>query len=655
MTYFKYVERDVKDQINWAEVGKGVTDMLKAETIARENEKAAIAERSRKFGEQLSNAPTGDYDAGNTFIGDYSNGMQEYRLLQDRLLQTGELSLRDYTRNRQNNTSGTTQMFDLAKEYQAEYTEKMKRWDGDESSFREVWEMEQTEGLANLRNVGAYINPTNGVVSIGKRDSSTGDISSNPSDFATVPELRSRLKQKYDRFDLNGFADASADSLGEIENSTVFRANEGQLNTIVTEVNAMKGNYTDEEKAFVATYNEWEDAEADIVLGNKNKVSSVLTDRGKKAPNGKAYTFTYNQEEFENQPEDGNLIFLAREEVKMKDGTIVDGVIAGTPVFTKQQEEDVKNTVKMAIRARIDQKRTTKSAGSTPFEPPANQARGDSEDLQVSVVNNFAKLYYGTKEEKLAAANALRGFNPNVGEIRLSDDGEGIVIDFNDGRDSETILFGEDQRAFVESGMNFALPDKNKIADINEVISRGNVNFDKPLLKGTDYAFSSKGQGEVKLPFEEAFKQNEGAKFDLVTLTKDAGAAISEAQEEAAESELKKQISALPGLEKVSVRDFNVGMGLVVTVPANNEAGTPRKRFDIDLSDATKAKEELEKVKEFLVNLSFNQQNFLLDEDAKDRYTDDFGKRKEKPTNQTNQNTPPPNTNNPPPRPPGQD
>ena len=122
MTYFKYVERDVKDQINWAEVGKGVTDMLKAETVARETKKAEIAERSRKFGEQLSNSPTGDYDAGNTFMRDYSTGMQEYRLLQDRLLQTGQLSLGDYTRNRQNNTSGTTQMFDLAKEY---YLEKI--------------------------------------------------------------------------------------------------------------------------------------------------------------------------------------------------------------------------------------------------------------------------------------------------------------------------------------------------------------------------------------------------------------------------------------------------------------------------------------------------------------------------------------------------
>ena len=29
--------------------------------------------------------------------------------------------------------------------------------------------MEQAEGLGNLRDVGGYINPTNGVISIGKK------------------------------------------------------------------------------------------------------------------------------------------------------------------------------------------------------------------------------------------------------------------------------------------------------------------------------------------------------------------------------------------------------------------------------------------------------------------------------------------------------
>lgn len=629
MTYFKYVERDVKDQINWAEVGKGVTDMLKAETVARETKKAEIAERSRKFGEQLSNSPTGDYDAGNTFMRDYSTGMQEYRLLQDRLLQTGQLSLGDYTRNRQNNTSGTTQMFDLAKEYQAEYSEKMKRWDGNESSFREVWEMEQAEGLANLRNVGAYINPTNGVVSIGKRDDS-GAISGNPNEFATVPELRSRLKQKYNRFDLDGEATASANSLGEIENSEVFRASEGNLNTIVTEVNAMKGNYTDEQKEFVATYNDWENAEADKFMDNPNNISSILTDRGKKAPNGKAYTFTYDKDAFDNQGAGGNLIYLNRD--------AKSGVISGAPVFTPEQEKDVKSTIKMAIRARIDQKRTTKSAGNTPFDPPANVARGDKIETAANVVTNFNILRTGNKEQKLQAANSLRGYNDNINTIELSEDGNGIRITYKSGRNPETIPFGEDPRAFIEAGVNFVLPQKDRVADINEVFKASNIKFENGqyvfgnTLEGTDYAFSSAGEQTTVLPFDEAFTNYESSKINVNEVFNAAGYDqqdfdgdnMTTDQEDAAVTKLQTMVRSIPQGDKIKITEFGTGRGINIQIPSATRDGQFDK-YAINLKEGSAAKEELQEVVKLIINYSLGKQRLLLDPEAQEKYSANYG------------------------------
>jgi len=121
-TYFNYAERNAQDQINWAEVGKNMSDMLLEEARIREEKKAAIDKASREFGEVLSNAPTGDYDAGNTFALDYANSAQEIRLMQDRLLKSGQLSVKDYLIARQNVNTGTNQIFDLAKEYQNEYT-----------------------------------------------------------------------------------------------------------------------------------------------------------------------------------------------------------------------------------------------------------------------------------------------------------------------------------------------------------------------------------------------------------------------------------------------------------------------------------------------------------------------------------------------------
>ena len=39
-TYYKYAERNVDSQVNWAEVGKGISDMLADEVKIREEKKS---------------------------------------------------------------------------------------------------------------------------------------------------------------------------------------------------------------------------------------------------------------------------------------------------------------------------------------------------------------------------------------------------------------------------------------------------------------------------------------------------------------------------------------------------------------------------------------------------------------------------------------
>ena len=39
-TYYKYAERSADSQVNWAEVGKGISDMLADEVKIREEKKA---------------------------------------------------------------------------------------------------------------------------------------------------------------------------------------------------------------------------------------------------------------------------------------------------------------------------------------------------------------------------------------------------------------------------------------------------------------------------------------------------------------------------------------------------------------------------------------------------------------------------------------
>ena len=58
-TFYKYAERDVDSQINWTEVGIGISEMLKGEAASREAKKALIDQQTRALGQQLANAPQG--------------------------------------------------------------------------------------------------------------------------------------------------------------------------------------------------------------------------------------------------------------------------------------------------------------------------------------------------------------------------------------------------------------------------------------------------------------------------------------------------------------------------------------------------------------------------------------------------------------------
>jgi len=628
MTYFKYVEREVDNQVNWAEIGKNMTDMLKNEAEARFKKRKEIADASREYGEELSNSPTGDFDAGNTFAANYANDMQQYRLMQDRMLQNGDLSLRDYTRNRQNSVDGTKQVFDLAKEYQAEYKTKMDRWQNSESSKYEQWSMEQAEGLNNLGTVGTFINPTNGVLSIGKKVPGKGgvmELSKDPNDFVTVAELRNRLKQQYDRYDVDGAAKNAANQLGVVQEDVVKYASEGNLNTIISKIDAKEGNYGLEGEQFAATYKEWEEDQVSAMMVNGFNVMSVLTDRKVTNPaTGEEYLPTFDEEAAKKDP---NLIFIDRSTNP-----------AGVPKFTDEQEKVVRETLKIAIRAQIDEKTTAKSAGFTTRETATSVAQGNRETQEESIVTEFSRLFYDTADGKKTAADAIRAYNPNIKSILPSDDGNSITFTMKDGSFETIRLDDTNEIDFIKRGANFALPEGKKIADIDEVVKRsGKFKYDDKgnvvLRPFTTFDFTSESGALQQLPFDEAFIRNEGAKFDGNIITADAGAAMTEAQENAAEQALNAMIAQIPGLTKtdVKVRGFypTAGKGLVVTVDG--------KEFDINLSDSANAAEQFETVKKAI--LAKAAQRFaVMDLDGKkqEQYVEQYGTVK--PTSNVNSN-----------------
>ena len=120
----------------------------------------------------LLSFPMGDFEPANQMALDFANSAQETLLIQDNLLKSGLLKPRDYTIMRQNLNDGTKTMFDLSKVYQEEFQRKQERAKSlnpaERSQYMESWMMEQMEGLGNLRQTKAVINPTDGQVTLGK-------------------------------------------------------------------------------------------------------------------------------------------------------------------------------------------------------------------------------------------------------------------------------------------------------------------------------------------------------------------------------------------------------------------------------------------------------------------------------------------------------
>ena len=228
-------------------------------------------------------------------------------------------------------------------------------------------------------------------------------------------------------------------------------------------------------------------------------------------------------------------------------------------------------------------------------------------------------------KKKEDAADSIRAYNPNVESVSLSEDGESVVITFTDasGLPPETLSFGDDQKSFVESGMNFVLSGDDKIGDINEVIKRGGIDLSKPKLSGADYMFTSMGDVTTTLPFEEAFTQREGSKLDVTKISDLADTAITRDEEDEAVDIMNQMVKSVPNTEDVKVTQFGIGRGINVEIDG--------KTYAIDLKQPTKVPEQFELIKKALVEFSL-QNNILMDEDAKKQYVKDYGQvRKNKP------------------------
>eukprot|EP01043_Picozoa_sp_COSAG02_P047425 COSAG02_NODE_4546_length_5228_cov_1.766231_2_plen_660_part_00 len=425
-TKFGYVKREASNAIDWSAVASQFTDVLKAEVASREAQKKELADASREMVENLDNAPSGEYVDGNTFMANYTADASQVLLTQDRLLKQGILKPRDYSVVRANLNSSNKQMFKLGEAYQEAYKTKMERINAADPSKRaqmlEQWKMEQAEGLYNLKNTKALINPSNGMVSIGLWKD--GKMVGDPGSFQTVPELMGNLAGEYDYYDVRKNVAAAVEGLGIIDEIDVKYAGQGGLDMIY-KTSSQGGKYSGNDEV-LKEYFEWAGYTADAMMANPLHVTSILTMEGLVDPKTKErYTYTYEPDPKKRK---SNEIYLDRTNNR-----------SGEPVFTTDQSKQVKGAIIERLNDSVDKTiSTTSSRKQYKPQPVVNRENQQLEDE--TTFNMLSAIYYDGPEGVKAAETYFRDNFDGISEVQKK--GNVIYVTMTDGTTKDVPLVG---------------------------------------------------------------------------------------------------------------------------------------------------------------------------------------------------------------------
>ena len=579
-TAYKYVERQVDDQINWAEVTSNLTNTLKEEGRVRQEKKTAIDDASREYAKILNNVPVGENTELNKFALNAASDLQQQMLMQTTLLKSGQLDPRQYTIMRQNLTDGTDQAFSLFQNYNAEYDKKMAMMDpnlppNERASAMQTWQMSELEGFGNFKNSKLVINPNSGLMSMAKMvpdPNFTGDPANAPmvpdmNNLQSVQALENRLKGTVTQYDVMGAADTYLDSLGEDKRAVITGLGQKYTSAVIKTISdataKQKGSWknmnladlTAEAKRLgvdvddlkeITLFSEAQDNWVKGQLGiGGTAAASVLLDYKSINP---ITSEPYKQLQWSEANEakaalDSNIILM-----KNVDGRMV-------PDLSDDQQAEAERVMKTQINIGLDYEETL-TTQKTGFEKSATNEKADNAKKDnKAVVGNIAKLWYGDDAEVKTAEDYLKSTNPEIAAITRT--GEGIVIEYTaaSGLPVQEIPFEQNgqtvsQEQFVEGNANYFFSSGNKIKNIPDLLSKNKLDLSR-TFNDRSKAFTFN---------ESETKESESDAFDRITLEEVTTAGFTPDlfvtdDEDQTLTNVSGFITGLPGMEKYTVVD----------------------------------------------------------------------------------------------------
>ena len=478
--YLGYVKRDVENQIDWQQVGKGISDFLIEEGKARQEAKSKIEANTRANIKTVLDNPQGQHQGVNAGMANYSKYAQEMLLSQDKMLKSGILSLRDYTLQRQNIMDGTNDIFDFAKDYQDKYSDMMTRIEGldpaNASQLLEAEGWEEMSGMIDFSTHDFYINPVDYTVMIGKKNEK-GEI--NPNTLQSLQSVKNGVNIKYNKFNVKGFFDERKDDLAAWQ----MGYRNGQT---------IKSALKNPELKNYITNTQGE------VKANPYNVSSILTENlNPTLAEDKRYKYTDNKYEFENDTT-GTLIYREK---------AADGSGRYELQFQDSQIDSVDKFIESQITQRIGYSETAPRQTSGRGGGSSSRTKSVKQQLSIEMVENVNNFTTGdSASANRAEQRMIQFYNQNkrpfedkmIKKIDRADDGTILITFSHEGRDFiEQIPPSDNNEDRQETLFRFINPDDkqyNWTLSLEEYRRSLGKDIDSPSenLKGYQSVYASR-------------------------------------------------------------------------------------------------------------------------------------------------------------------
>jgi hypothetical protein len=408
-TYYKYAERDKDAYVDWSVIGKDISDKLLAENKFREDKKAQIDKDTREYSNYLNNPVQGEYTPANEFILDFANTAQQTRLLQDKLLKSGQWTLKQYTIARQNTKDGTDNLFNLAKYYQDNFKSIMTAYNKKEIQAMSISGLASIEGFANFSKSKGVINDVDGTVSMAGVyvDPKTGLKKIDKNIVPTEVMLKS-LTTLIPTFQKDEAVANWKKSLGTMVESMYKNATLSGAGTITQLTGAGAISRYPKYAGAITNFNKSLDNSINSMFSNPYNISSVLTENTGKY-NDKSYIF--DREEAKADPSKILLKIDPTTHLRTLDDT--------APHYEAQKKEAM-DYMRADMLASVDSevKITTTSQLQRNDPNVANLKYGADKDKEEKDAVNFgeqtANLISGDKNKAEAAVKYFAGLGIDI-------------------------------------------------------------------------------------------------------------------------------------------------------------------------------------------------------------------------------------------------